>query len=334
MSFLERRWPHGASGTVLVAHEGELVACVGKGNADREAGIDASCDTVYDIMSMTKQFTAAGIVKLQMMGMLKVGDPVSDYLGPVPGDKRSITVHDLLTHTSGLPDSLGDDYEPLSRDEMIERAMSAALRSRPGAVYHYSNVGYSLLAAIIERASGMSYEAFLAEYLFEPAGMEQTGYVIPRWSRQHVAVEYDERGRPHGRPFEHPWAADGPWWNLRGNGGLLSTARDMFAWHLALEDDTILDERSKRLIFEPHVPENPDETSHYGYGWALASIDGGRLAWHDGGNAWSLGIVARFLDDRTLVFWISNQASSVGDQGWNLGRLEQALTLGLANSVG
>ena len=80
----------------------------------------------------------------------------------------------------------------------------------------------------------MGYEEFLAEQLFEPAGMTQTGYVLPEWDPEDVAVEYDAQGRPQGRPYDHPWAADGPFWNLRGNGGMLSSARDMYRWQLAL----------------------------------------------------------------------------------------------------
>ena len=330
IDYLKRRWPQGAPGTVLVAQDGALVACVGMGTTDQEAGTDAECETAYDIMSMTKQFTASGILKMQMLGMVKVSDAISNYLGHVPRDKRSITVHDLLTHTSGMPESLGDDYEPLSRMEMIEQSMAADLLSKPGTVYHYSNIGYSLLAAIIEIRSGLGYEEFLAKHLFEPAGMAHTGYLIPQWNPTQVAVEYDRQRRPHGRPFEHLWDSDGPYWNLRGNGGLLSTARDILSWHLALEGVSILDQRSKRMMFESHVPENPKGTSHYGYGWVLSPTDYGRLAWHDGGNAWSLGVVARFLEKDSLVFWISNHASMSGDDGWDLRKIEEPLTLGLA----
>ena len=97
----------------------------------------------------------------------------------------------------------------------------------------------------------MGYEEFLAEHLFEPAGHAQTGYVLPDWDRSQVAVEYDSRSRPQGRPFEHPWAEDGPYWNLRGNGGMLSTARDMFRWHVALDGEDVLDRAAKRPALHP-----------------------------------------------------------------------------------
>ena len=138
----------------------------------------------------------------------------------------------MLTHTSGLVDVLGGDYERQTRGSMLAGALESELQARPGAEYAYSNVGYSVLAAIVEKASGIGYEEFLAKHLFAPAGMTQTGYVLPDWEPGQVAVEYDRQGRPHGRPLDHPWASDGPYWNLRGNGGLLSTARDMFRWQL------------------------------------------------------------------------------------------------------
>jgi CubicO group peptidase (beta-lactamase class C family) len=329
--FLDHTLPDEASGTVVAARDGEIAHCRGFGLADREAKVAAGCDTAYDIMSMTKQFTAAAILKLEMMGKLSVSDPMSEFLGPVPDDKRAITVHHLLTHTSGLTDQLGGDYEALSRKEMLDGALESELRSAPGTEYSYSNLGYSILAAIVEKASGTSYERFLASHLFEPAGMRQTGYVLPAWKPDQVAVEYDENGEPKGKPFDHPWAEDGPYWNLRGNGGLLSTARDMFRWHAALEGDQVLSESAKDKMFESHVPEEEGGDSYYGYGWVVSPTDEGRIVWHDGGNGWSFGVMARFPDQDTVVFWVSNHAYNDGE--WNLENLAQRLTLGIAERV-
>ena len=329
--FLDDTLPDEASGTVVAARDGEIAHCRGFGLADREAKVAAGCDTAYDIMSMTKQFTAAAILKLEMMGKLSVSDPMSKFVGPVPDDKHAITVHHLLTHTSGLTDQLGGDYEALSREEMLEGALESELRSAPGTEYSYSNLGYSILAAIVEKASGTSYEKFLASNLFEPAGMSQTGYVLPEWKPNRVAVEYDENGEPKGKPFDHPWAEDGPYWNLRGNGGMLSTARDMFRWHAALRREEILSKSAKDKMFEPHVPEEEGGESYYGYGWVVSPTDEGRIVWHNGGNGWSFGFMARFLDQDAMVFWVSNHAYKEGE--WNLEELEQDLTLGIAERV-
>jgi CubicO group peptidase (beta-lactamase class C family) len=329
--FLDDTLPDGTSGTVVAARDGSVAHCRGFGLADRDAKVAARCDTVYDTMSITKQFTAAAILKLEMMGELRVTDPLSKFVGPVPDDKRAITLHHLLTHTAGLPEQLGGDYDALSREDMLDGALESRLRSAPGTEHSYSNLGYSVLAAVVERASGGGYEEFLAENLFAPAGMTQTGYVLPEWKPGQVAVEYDENGAPKGKPFDHPWAEDGPYWNLRGNGGLLSTARDMFRWHVALRGDEVLSKSAKDKLFKPHVPEEEGGDSYYGYGWVVSPTDEGRIVWHDGGNGWSLGIMARFPDQGAMVFWVSNHAYKDGE--WNLEDLEQELTLGIAKRV-
>lgn len=330
--FLADTLPEGASGTLVAARDGELVHCRGFGMADREAGLGATCDTVYDVGSITKQFTGAAIVKLEMMGKLRVTDRIGRHLGPVPADKRAITLHQLLTHTSGLVEGLGDDYQRLSRRKLVRRALKSRLRSPPGVEFRYSNAGYSLLAAIVEKASGMGYEEFLARRLFAPAGMTQTGYVLPRWRGDRVAVEYDPRGRPQGRPFEHPWADDGPYWNLRGNGGMLSTARDMFRWHVALQGREILDRRAKRKLFKPHVREEHGGEIHYGYGWVIHRADAGTVAWHNGGNGWSYAELARVLDDGAMVFWVTNRYRDAAAR-WNLEQLGGRLTEGVAERL-
>jgi CubicO group peptidase (beta-lactamase class C family) len=294
--------------------------------------VPAGCDTVYDIGSLTKQFTAAAIVKLEMRHQLDVHDPISRWIGPVPPDKAAITVQQLLTHTSGLVDALGDDYERLTRRRLVRQAMASPLRTTPGTAYHYSNLGYSLLALIVESASGTTYERFLARELFRPAGMRQTGYVLPHWRRSDVAVEYDARGVAQGRPFDHPWAATGPWWNLRGNGGLLSTAADLARWQRALLDHRVLDRRAQRELFRPRVPEEPGGETWYGYGWVLLDTPLGRVAWHNGGNGWSYAEIARVLGTGAMVFWVTNRVRNTAT-GWNLERIGPRLTAGVARRL-
>jgi len=317
--------PDGSSGSLVATVDGEVVTCRGWGEADHETGAAASCETVYDIGSVTKQFTAAAVVKLKMQGRLRVSDPIDRFLDGVPEDKRGITVQHLLTHTAGLVESLGDDYEPLTRRAMIRGALASELRTRPGARYHYSNVGYSLLAAIIEKASGLAYEDYLAQELFEPAGMTHTGYVLPDWDPGGVAVEYDAQDRPQGRPYDHPWAADGPYWNLRGNGGLLSTAHDMGRWLLALESDRVLDERAKAELFRPRVLEEPGGETRYAYGWVVADTRVGTVNWHNGGNGWTYAELSRLPESDVGLFWVTNHYRSKAS-GWHFERLRPSLT--------
>lgn len=325
-AFIDRHWPRGAGGTVLVARGGHAVTCRGLGLADRTRHVPAGCDTAYDLMSMTKQFTAAGILKLQMMGRLRVADPIGRFIDGVPEDKRTITIDELLTHTSGLVDVLGGDYEPLSREQMLAEAMRSPLLAPPGGAYRYSNVGYSILAAIIEKASGLSYERFLSRRLFRPARMQHTGYVLPRWRNAQVATEYDRHGRSTGRPFDHPWADDGPYWNLRGNGGLLSTAHDMLRWHRALLGNAVLSRAAKRELFAPRA--RVEAGDRVAYGWDIFTSPLGPIAAHNGGNGWSFGVIARLLPQRVMVFWVSNHAYQAGR--WNLERQESSMTFGLA----
>lgn len=324
--------PEGSSGSLVAVADGEVVACEGWGESDHEAGTPSGCDTVYDIGSVSKQFTAAAVVKLQGQGLLRVTDTLGDHFADVPPDKRDITLRHLLTHTAGLVDALGDDYEPLSRPQMISAALASDLRTAPGARYHYSNLGYSLLAAVVEEASGTSYEAYLADELFAPAGMRHTGYVLPDWDDSDVAVEYDARGRPQGRPYEHPWADDGPYWNLRGNGGLLSTARDLGRWLLALADDEVLDEAAKAELFRPRVLEQPGGETRYAYGWVVAETPLGPVTWHNGGNGWSYAELTRLPRSGVGVFWVTNRSRSAPG-GWSLDRLRPSLTETLAKRL-
>ena len=314
-SFVDEIAPTGSRGVIAAAQADELLVCEGWGAAD-EAGQDPfDCDTVVDIMSMTKQFTAAAVLKLQMLGEMSVSDPIGDYLDDVPPDKRAITIEHLLTHTSGLVEGLGGDDEPMSRAELVAGAMAAPLEADPGTRYAYSNLGYSMLAAVIEIVSGQGYEEFLAEHLFEPAGMTATGYVLPDWSVHAVAVEYDAQGRSQGRPLDHLWAQDGPYWNLRGNGGLLSSARDLFRWHVALLGEDVLDAASKEELFAPRVSEGPDGT-FYGYGWVLTEHDDVPVAWHNGGNDSSYGELARTPDGAVMMFWATTQRADER-HGWD-----------------
>ncbi|WP_036965780.1 serine hydrolase domain-containing protein [Promicromonospora kroppenstedtii] len=323
--FLDDTLPPGSSGA-LVAGRGDTVdVCRGWGEPDEGTGERAGCDTVFDIMSMTKQFTAAAVVRLGQDGLLDVGDPLAEHLPGVPADKQGVTIEHLLTHTSGLLDTLGPDDDPLTRDAFLREALGSELLSEPGTTYLYSNVGYSLLTAVVEEVSGQDYEAYLAEHLFEPAGMTSTGYVLPDWSEVHVAVEHDAAGRPQGTPLDHPWADDGPYWNLRGNGGLLSTPRDMFRWHVALRGDTVLADDARRKLFEPRVREEPDET-YYAYGWVADDRDDPQILWHNGGNGRAYGEIGRDPAGDVFVFWVANRAA--GD-GWDLGESGTDLTSGL-----
>lgn len=293
---------------VLAVADGSDTRIQGIGTADGSADVPIDGRTVFDVGSITKQFTGAAILRLQMDGLLSVEDPLSSYFDDLPGDKADITLHQLLTHTAGFPDAIGDDYEKINRDEFVGLAASTPLNNPPGSTYEYSNVGYSLLAAVIEVATGDSYEVYLESALFAPAEMHDTGYVLPDWSDGAVAVGYVD-DRALGKPNEQPWADDGPYWHLRGNGGVLSTAEDMLLWHEALLGDEVLDDDARAQLYEPYVAEDPGETSFYGYGWVIVPLsDDSTLITHNGGNGVFFADFLRFVDDGLTIFLATNRA--------------------------
>jgi CubicO group peptidase (beta-lactamase class C family) len=285
-AYLSRLERLGFSGVVLVAEAGEPVIAEGYGLADRERGTRWAPTTVATIGSITKQFTAAGILALQEKGLLSVRDPLGKHFTGVPADKASITLHHLLTHSSGIVDPEGiDDFDPIDRDAYVRRVLEAALAFAPGERYAYSNANFSLLGAVIEQLTGQSYEAAMRELVFAPAGLEETGYSGPAWPQERLAQGYtgDERW---GTVLERPMAADGPYWALRANGGIHSTAMDMLRWSQALLDVRVLAPESREALWTPFVDEsNGDGESFYGYGWSVVEpMPDVRVVTHNGGN--------------------------------------------------
>lgn len=301
-TYLTRAVPFDAAGTFLVAKDGEIILEQGYGYADREKKIPYTAETVFDIGSITKQFTAAAVLKLEEQGKLKVTDPLSKHLPGVPEDKAAITLHHLLTHTAGLEDVFGGDYEVMTRDGVVRAALGSKLLWAPGTRYRYSNSGYSLLGVVVELLSGMPYEKFLRAHLFDPAGLKKTGYRLASWKPEEMAVGYRADGARWGTPLEKAWAEDGPWWNLRANGGLLSTVGDLYRWHRALAGNKILGEASKRKLFHPHVAMDEAGTSHYGYGWSVSTTPRKtRLVSHSGGNGVFYADFHHYADEGLVV---------------------------------
>ncbi len=299
-------------GSALVVKGDTVLLRRGYGLSDRETGLPYDAETVFSLGSITKQFTAAAILKLEMQEKLKVEDPISKYLPGVPDDKKAITIHQLLTHTSGLDSDFADDFDPVGRDAYVARALASKLLAKPGEAHHYSNAGYSLLGAIVEIASGKPYEAYLRENLFLPAKMEQTGYRLPKWDPRRIAVGYRD-GKRWGRLTEKPWAPDGPYWALRANGGIHTTLDDMLKWHRALLGDAILSAPERAKMFAKQVAEEPGGDSFYGYGWAIRDEPGaGRVISHNGGNGVFYAEMIRMVDAGVLIVVSTNDSTIRG----------------------
>ncbi len=296
--YLKTQEADGFYGAVVVARAGEIVLANGYGWADRDARVPATEDTAFSTGSITKQFTAAAIMVLAEQGRLSTEDPITRHFEGVPADKQGITLHHLLTHTAGFPGAIGDDYAPVGREEFVRLAMEAPLKSPPGERYRYSNVGYSLLGAIVEQISGMGYERFLRRHLFEPAGMTQTGYRLPEYQR--LAHGYRD-GQDWGTMLDQNWAEDGPYWHLRANGGIVSTPMDMYRWMQALRSGEIVSDASREKMFTPFAEED-GAGSHYGYGWSIADTRWGRLITHNGGNGIFRAELQWFVEPDVFVY--------------------------------
>ncbi|HEX5111711.1 MAG TPA: serine hydrolase domain-containing protein [Saprospiraceae bacterium] len=270
-----------ASGFFLVGAEGKIMMEKGLDFANREQKINFDDNTLYSIGSITKSFTATAILLLMERGLINVQDPISMYFYEIPNDKKEITLHQLLTHTSGFPGAIGDDYEIISKEDFQQRAWNTPLLFVPGKGYSYSNVGYSLLGMIIEKVSGENYSAFLENNIFKPAGMTTAGYHNPNADYKKLAHGYFQDGGDWGTAKDKKWDGNEPSWHLKANGGILMSATDLFHWYLALRNHTLLRPETLKLQTTPHVREGEDE-SYYGYGYAVSPD--GEVVQHNGGN--------------------------------------------------
>lgn len=306
----------GFSGTVLVARSGRVLLHKGYGLCDRRRKAPCTTETVHDIGSITKQFTSAAILKLEEAGRLRVEDPLSKHLEGVPEDKAGITLHHLLTHTSGLDHAYGDDDDYAPRDLAVRLFLRMPLITPPGAKYRYSNPGYSLLTAVVEKLSGKSYEEYLREVFFAPLGMARTGYIVPRWNVLDVSRNYNGE-QDNGWTFNRNWGPDGPYWHLYGNGGILTTAGDLLKWEQALMADRVLSAASRKKLLTAHVPEGDPSGSSYGYGWRVGRAEGGTAyTGHGGGSSFGVACAHfRFPEHGVLVVVLSNQAGYPGRLG-------------------
>jgi len=303
--YLRRLEKLGFAGAVLAAKGDTPLLAEGFGLADRENGQRWSPATASNLGSITKQFTGAAILALEEENKLSVTDPITRYFDGVPDDKAGITLHQLLTHSSGLTDP-GDigDYDPIPLPEYVRRVFAQPLLFAPGAGYEYANANFSLLGAIVEKLSGTGYEAFLRERFFLRAGMYETGYLLPQWGDGRTAQGYLD-GKRWGTVIERSMAADGPHWALRANGGIQSTVYDMLRWARALLEGRALSPASMNKFWAPHVSEGGD--TFYAYGWSIAKApDGAKIVTHNGGNGIFFADLAIVPDTGLVVFLMTN----------------------------
>jgi CubicO group peptidase (beta-lactamase class C family) len=264
----------GFSGAVLVTSGDKVLIRNGYGWADQTRQIPVTPETVFDIGSITKVFTAVAIMQLEERGKLSTADKITKYFSNVPADKSAITLHHLLTHTSGL--AYDDFYSSATpevreilkdREKFIQRILSFPLGFQPGASRAYSNSGFSLLAAIVEKLSGRPYEKYLRENILQPTGMSHTGYLLRTWNNRLVARGYNDGPTDFGYPWTGQWAGKIIPWDLLGNGGLLSTVDDMHKFVVALRDGKLLKENTRAKMLTVYAERDQ------AYGWFISKTE-------------------------------------------------------------
>ena len=321
-SYLSRASRFGFTGTMLVADTSGILLHKGYGWADQARTIPLRTTSVFDMGSITKQFTAAAILLLQHEGRLSVRDSLPKYFANVPPDKRGITIHQLLTHTGGINDGLVGDYDQVGRDSLVKAGLAAPLVSVPGVAFNYSNTGFSMLAAIVELITGKSWEQFVRDRLLLPAGMQHTGYDLPSWNPADVAHTFTppvDQGSPLDRWRTNP----GPHWGLMGNGGMLTTTGDLYRWELALKRGVPLPIEVQRIQFSPQFTRTP--TLSHGYDWWLEQIDG-ELVMHRGGDCPPCGLngeYRRYSDGGTAILMANSRHNGASTRRFVMSRLRR-----------
>jgi len=270
---------------VLVAQNGKVLYQKGYGLADVARGAPFTPDTKSRIGSITKQFTASAILKLQEEGKLSVQDKLSKYFPGFPrGDE--VTLRHLLTHTSGIrsytdkPGFMDKVTSPIAPDDLIRSFENDAYDFDPGKKWHYDNSGYFLLGRIIEKVSGQTYGEFLRKTFFEPLGMTNTGVHRAGIPLEHEALGYQYSGTTftNALNWDMSWAG--------GAGSLYSTVEDLFRWNEGVFGGKVLKEASLHAAWTPvKTEDNQDDDSGngYGFGWFIAHTRGAQEISHGGG---------------------------------------------------
>jgi CubicO group peptidase (beta-lactamase class C family) len=295
------------SGSVLVAERGEILLEKGYGLADRAQGRANVAGTLFDIGSVTKQFVAAAILHLEERGLLRTEDPLSKYL-EVPANKRGITLGHLLMHRSGLGyprgdgGDGGDGGEPKKYFETFLR--EAPLSSPPGTRFFYNNVGYNLLAYVVEKVSGERFEDYLRAHLFLPVGMSSTGFNEPGSIDPARAARGYEGRRGYLSAGRLPNN-----WGYRGATGVISSVGDLYRWTAALNGDGILSAASKKKLFTPGPGRD-----RYAMGWSVELGAGGMpvRASHDGATMGFVSKLIMKLESGRTIIAASNDYQSGG----------------------
>jgi CubicO group peptidase (beta-lactamase class C family) len=292
------------NGSILIAKKGQVLLSKGYGMANYELDAPNTPHTKFHIASISKTFTAAAILILQERGLLSVSDPLVKYIPDYPNGEK-ITLHHLLTHTSGIPDVNSFlDYNakskfPQTPASLIEIFKQKPLIAQPGDRYSYSNSNYNLLAFIIEKVSSKGFGDFLRENIFDPLGMKDTAHdgkataLVKNRASGYVPAGADSL---ENAPFLD--------WTIKtGNGSLYSTVEDLYKWDRALYTEKILKKSSLDKMFTKHVDGS------IGYGWFIGRRFERNVIRMNGRSPGFQGEIHRYVDDDACVIVLGNNYS-------------------------
>jgi D-alanyl-D-alanine carboxypeptidase len=292
-----------------------------------ELSVPATSDTVYEIASMTKGFTAAAIMLLVEAGKLNLDEPLARFRANLPDAWQAITVRRMLTHTSGICQwELDWDRENLTIEEIDQAAFGRPRRFAPGTAFEYVDTNYNLLGMIIHQLTGAPYDAFLHERIFQPLGMNATRHNDVRTIVANRAEGYEWENDQLRKSFRIQWN------NINrspsvpanaANGGLLSSLRDQIKWDAALTSGQILSQAQQDELWSP-LRLNNDLPVPYEHDWHAQNFRGHRLIEFAGGVPGFTTCMARFVDERLTVIILTNQDSKPWDMCKDVAGLVEA----------
>ncbi|HET6511603.1 MAG TPA: serine hydrolase domain-containing protein [Candidatus Kapabacteria bacterium] len=297
---LQNLVPFGFSGAIAIEKDGELILKKAYGLADRQTKQPLTESTPFIIGSLAKQITAAAILKLESEGKLRVIDALSKFWPDAPKQTRDLTLHQLMSHSSGLPYfSNSSLMEQKPRAEKMHELLQLEPQFTPASQFSYSNPGYTLLAGVIEKASGMSFENYLRTKFFTPLGMSETGFVSEssRWTHgPHSYSDGNDEGPLSG------WQEGA---EFAGAGNVISTIGDMYKWETALSTSKVLPDTSRAKLFTAHIATQGK--NGYGYGWNVnQTIRNTRIVAHAGDLGGYNSDFRRYIDEGYTIIFLSN----------------------------
>lgn len=273
--------PNEPGATALVAKDGKIIYHKAFGMANLELGVKMEPDMILEIGSITKQFTAVAILMLVEQGKLDLDDDITKFIEDYPTHGHHISIHHLLTHTSGIKSYTSlESWMPLWRTdyetkEFIDIFKNEPMDFAPGEEYHYNNSAYFLLGYIIEIVSGQTYEEFIESNIFKPLGMKSSLYGSNSEIIKKRASGYQKKGAYVNAEYlslTQPYAA----------GSIMSTVEDLYSWNRAIRSNTLVKQEAINLAFTNYELNN-GEKINYGYGWAINEIKGSPTVEHSGG---------------------------------------------------